>query len=81
MLGDTTHGKGRLNELYRQRYGLDRLFLHAVRIAFAHPITGAAVELNDPLPKELAAVAAQLRAEAATSCPPPPIEPPTPPPS
>lgn len=75
ILGDTTHGKGRLNELYRQRYGLDRLFLHAARLALSHPTTGATVELEDPLPKELEAVVGRLRGEAASPCPPPPTEP------
>lgn len=74
VLGDTTHGKGRLNELYRQRYGLERLFLHASDLACRHPVTGAALALHDPLPKELAAVVERLRAERDQSCP----EPPTP---
>jgi tRNA pseudouridine65 synthase len=63
VLGDTTHGKGRLNQLYRERYGLDRLFLHATRLLLPHPATGALVEVHDPLPAELAAVAAKLRAD------------------
>lgn len=67
VLGDTTHGKGRLNELYRQRYGLDRLFLHAARLSLLHPRTGQPIELLDPLPPELAAVLAAIRAEAAAA--------------
>lgn len=67
VFGDTTHGKGRLNEFYRQRYGLDRLFLHAHRLVLRHPTTGAGMELVDPLPVELEAVLQQLRAEAKES--------------
>ncbi len=63
VLGDTTHGKGRLNQLYRDRYGLDRLFLHATRLRLPHPVTGAQVELHDPLPAELVAVVERLRAD------------------
>lgn len=63
ILGDTTHGKGRLNELYRTRYGLDRLFLHAARLALRHPVSGEPLEFCDPLPCELEAVLARLRAE------------------
>ncbi|MEQ1631397.1 MAG: pseudouridine synthase [Planctomycetota bacterium] len=63
VLGDTTHGKGRLNALYRQRYGLDRLFLHATRLALSHPTTGERLEFNDPLPPELALVVAKLRTD------------------
>lgn len=63
VFGDTSHGKGRNNALYRERYGLDRLFLHMHRLAFAHPVGGARVEITDPLPAELVAVVAALRAE------------------
>jgi 23S rRNA pseudouridine1911/1915/1917 synthase len=34
--------------------GLDRQFLHARRLAFAHPIGGARVEVDSPLPADLA---------------------------
>jgi 23S rRNA pseudouridine1911/1915/1917 synthase len=35
--------------------GLQRQFLHAARLAFAHPVTGEAVEVVSPLPADLAA--------------------------
>lgn len=35
------------------RYGLDRQFLHAERLAFAHPVTGVALDLRSPLPEDL----------------------------
>jgi 23S rRNA pseudouridine1911/1915/1917 synthase len=35
--------------------GLERQFLHAVRLAFEHPFTGEALELHSPLPGDLAA--------------------------
>jgi tRNA pseudouridine65 synthase len=66
VIGDTTHGKGRINALFRERFGLDRLFLHLQRVELAHPRTGARLELLDPLPPELAAVLARLRAAAIT---------------
>lgn len=65
VLGDTTHGKGRLNALYRTRYGLSRLFLHAQCVVVRHPRAGDPLALVDPLPPELCAVIARLRAEAA----------------
>jgi 23S rRNA pseudouridine1911/1915/1917 synthase len=43
--------------------GLKRQFLHATRLAFPHPITGAPVEVESPLPADLRD--ALLRAEAA----------------
>lgn len=33
--------------------GLERQFLHAQRLAFAHPLTGAAVDVFSPLPPDL----------------------------
>jgi 23S rRNA pseudouridine1911/1915/1917 synthase len=35
--------------------GLERQFLHAARLAFAHPITGARIEAESPLPTDLEA--------------------------
>lgn len=66
VLGDTTHGKGRLNALYRERFGLDRLFLHATRLSLRHP-NGSRVEIVDPLPEELQRVLGRLRADASSS--------------
>ena len=45
----------------RGRFGLERQFLHAARLAFAHPVTGADVDVSSPLPADL--VAALLQAE------------------
>ncbi|MGN6867044.1 MAG: RluA family pseudouridine synthase [Solirubrobacteraceae bacterium] len=39
----------------RDRYGLTRQFLHATRLAFAHPVTEAEVDVSSPLPADLAA--------------------------
>jgi 23S rRNA pseudouridine1911/1915/1917 synthase len=33
--------------------GLERQFLHATRLAFPHPVTGVAVEVDSPLPDDL----------------------------
>jgi 23S rRNA pseudouridine1911/1915/1917 synthase len=44
------------------RHGLRRQFLHAERLAFTHPVTGAAVDVRSPLPEELEA--ALVRAAA-----------------
>ena len=37
------------------RYGLSRQFLHAARLAFTHPVTGAAIDVSSELPDDLAA--------------------------
>jgi 23S rRNA pseudouridine1911/1915/1917 synthase len=46
VAGDPLYG--RAGEL-----GLERQFLHAARLAFPHPVTGAPVEISSPLPPEL----------------------------
>jgi 23S rRNA pseudouridine1911/1915/1917 synthase len=45
-------------------YGLSRQFLHAARLAFAHPVSGEDVEVRSPLPDDLAS--ALQRARSAT---------------
>jgi 23S rRNA pseudouridine1911/1915/1917 synthase len=42
--------------------GLERQFLHAARLAFDHPVTGAAVDVTSPLPPDLAAALESARA-------------------
>ncbi len=37
------------------RYGLSRQFLHAARLAFTHPVTGAAIDVSSELPDDLTA--------------------------
>ena len=39
---------------------LDRQFLHSARLAFTHPITGERVDVDSPLPADLAALVAAL---------------------
>jgi 23S rRNA pseudouridine1911/1915/1917 synthase len=41
--------------------GLERQFLHAARLAFAHPFTGEPVESDSPLPPDLAAALERAR--------------------
>jgi 23S rRNA pseudouridine1911/1915/1917 synthase len=45
-------------------YGLERQFLHAARLAFAHPVTGAAVDVSSPLPADLTDALALAEADA-----------------
>jgi tRNA pseudouridine65 synthase len=59
------YGKGEHNRLFRERYGLHRLFLHATRLCLPHPVTGARLEIVSPLPCELTAVIEQLRCDHA----------------
>jgi 23S rRNA pseudouridine1911/1915/1917 synthase len=43
--------------------GLERQFLHACRLAFDHPITGARIEVSSPLPADLERALTRARAD------------------
>jgi 23S rRNA pseudouridine1911/1915/1917 synthase len=58
LAGDRTYGA---DPTLAARLGLDRPFLHAWRLAFAHPDDGHRVELTEPLPGDLQAVLDRLR--------------------
>ncbi len=45
------------------RLGLERQFLHAARLAFAHPVTGEHLDLTSPLPADLAEALRRAAAE------------------
>jgi 23S rRNA pseudouridine1911/1915/1917 synthase len=57
VCGDPEYGRAGV-------YGLERQFLHATRLAFAHPVTGEPVEVSSPLPDDLAAALERARAAA-----------------
>ncbi|MFK7738761.1 MAG: pseudouridine synthase [Planctomycetota bacterium] len=69
ILGDTTHGKGRINALCRERFGLHRLFLHLGRVQMSHPISGERLLVEDPMPQELLDVLDSLRQQPPKSPP------------
>lgn len=54
VVGDRTYGGA------RESLPIDRPFLHAEHLAFAHPRTGARIEVSEPLPEDLAAVLRRL---------------------
>jgi tRNA pseudouridine65 synthase len=49
VIGDTTHGEGRHNRLFRDRFGIRRLLLHAWSVGFEHPLDGRPVTITAPL--------------------------------
>ena len=65
ILGDTTYGKGDHNRLFRSQFGLHRLFLHAERLQCPHPLSAQPLDIHAPLPPELLATLAALRAAQA----------------
>jgi tRNA pseudouridine65 synthase len=61
LIGDVNYGKGEHNRLFRERYGLHRLFLHATRLRLPHPAQGGELDIVSPLPADLEAVLQALR--------------------
>lgn len=60
VLGDERHGHAPSNRHLFERAGLDRSFLHAAHVGFAHPASGAPVRIEAPLAPDLAAVLERL---------------------
>lgn len=61
IIGDVRYGKGAHNRFFRDHFDLQRMFLHALRIRFPHPMTGAPVAIEAPLAPELATTLDRLR--------------------
>jgi 23S rRNA pseudouridine1911/1915/1917 synthase len=60
VCGDVQYGGRRV-------YGLTRQFLHARRLQFTHPVTGAAIDVESPLPPDLEAALSAAEAEKASA--------------
>ena len=48
IIGDATHGKGALNRALAGLLGVQRLWLHALRLELRHPVTGAPLSVDAP---------------------------------
>ncbi len=53
IVGDTTHGDGRHNRLFRNRFDCHRLLLFATELAFDHPYTGKRLSIVAPPSPEI----------------------------
>ncbi|NLY95451.1 MAG: pseudouridylate synthase [Myxococcales bacterium] len=67
LIGDVRYGKGEHNRLFRDRYGLHRLFLHAEELRLEHPRTGEPLVVRAPLGPDLAEPLARLREDVAAA--------------
>lgn len=52
LIGDTSHGEGRHNRLFREHFDVNRLLLHAWKLRFRHPLSGEEIMITAPLPVE-----------------------------
>lgn len=67
IVGDEKYGDFALNKALAKGEGgpkFARMFLHARRLGFTHPVSGEAIELEAPLPPECEALLAALPAQA-----------------
>ena len=53
IIGDTTHGDGRHNRIFREHLHCQRLLLCAQQLSFTHPNSGAPITIRAPLDLEL----------------------------
>jgi 23S rRNA pseudouridine1911/1915/1917 synthase len=60
VAGDPTYSR-------RDTLGLGRQFLHSYRLVFIHPMTGEAIDIEAPLPADLAEILARLRADSGSA--------------
>lgn len=65
LIGDTTHGRGDHNRLFRIHWSVHRLLLHAWRLSFAHPLTQERLTVQAPLDANWQRVLAAFGWEAA----------------
>lgn len=49
IVGDTSHGDGKHNRLFRQQFDARRLLLHASKLEFIHPYSKQAMVIEAPL--------------------------------
>jgi 23S rRNA (uracil1939-C5)-methyltransferase len=56
IIGDDRYGHTLTNRYFEEKNGLDRTFLHCVRLEIDHPETGAHLIVESPLPGDLRAV-------------------------
>ena len=64
VAGDRRYGDFPFNREARSRWGLRRMFLHAWKLEIPHPITGAPLRLESPLPPELVEVLGRANLDA-----------------
>jgi 23S rRNA (uracil1939-C5)-methyltransferase len=53
VLGDERYGHAPTNRFFEEKHGLDRTFLHCVRLELTHPRTGVRLLVETPLPGDL----------------------------
>jgi len=68
LIGDTSHGRGDHNRLWRMHFQMHRLLLHAWRLDLIHPLSGAPLALQAPLDETWRRVLDLMHWNAALAC-------------
>jgi tRNA pseudouridine65 synthase len=58
IIGDRTHGCNKQNKLFKERWGMETMLLHASQLSFTHPVTNMPVHIEAPLQDEFLRVLA-----------------------
>jgi tRNA pseudouridine65 synthase len=66
IIGDTTHGDGKHNQMFRDNFDSDRLLLHSSFLGITHPVTGEKVEIHAPLDDTFNALLLKLNLDVET---------------
>jgi tRNA pseudouridine65 synthase len=56
IIGDTTHGCNKQNKLFREKWAMTTLLLHASSLSFNHPVTGSLIRIVAPVNAEFVRV-------------------------
>jgi len=51
IVGDTKHGRGEHNKLFREKFDCHRLLLHAQKVMFVHPVSKKKLSIEAPFEK------------------------------
>jgi len=52
IIGDRPHGCNKQNRMFVEKFQMNTMLLHAQRLQFTHPVTGAPVDIKAPLQPE-----------------------------
>jgi len=56
IIGDRTHGCNKQNKLFKEKWEMETMMLHASSLTFCHPVTGDTVVIEAPLQPEFVRV-------------------------
>lgn len=60
IIGDRTHGCNKQNRLFKERWGMTTMLLHAAQLQFRHPVSGDTINVSAPLRAQFSEVMALM---------------------